>query len=192
MKYRIFLKFIFIAIIFGCSSTKNISQISSNIKIPKYCCLDFQTIQDQMKDYELKIPSNWCSYIGFHDVLSHSPKSLLNLKDESRENYLTVTAYVNESYKSKDIETALSAHIIELNGPSEFNPVYTSDIHEIYGKYYTVKRKTIQGGNRFINLQTIFNFKNRDYIIDYYVLEEDYETYITDVRRIIASFIIKE
>ena len=181
-----------LVLVFSTHKTATAQKKTSNIK--NYICMNAIQTQSQMdlKGFELKIPENWCTYIGFHDILSYSPKSLLNLSKNHYKNSLYVAAYDNDSYKSKDIEEALSKHYVLLNTDLEFAPVYNADVHKSYGKYYILKSISIQKGEKFINLDVLFNYKNQDYILYYSVLEKDFETYVNDVIQIIESFKILE
>lgn len=192
MKNWIFLKIIILILIVGCSSNKNLPNKTIDRKLPKYSCLDSLTASNQMKFYELRIPNTWCTYIGSHDMLSHSPKSLINSKDALHKNYLIVSSPDTESYKSEDIEITLSKNVVNFNVSSKFNPTYTSATHDIYGKYYIIKNTIKEQGAKILNLEVLFNHKNRDYIIDYYADEDSFEKNINEVMDIISSFTIKE
>lgn len=168
--------------------------LSQESKIQNYICLNAsqsKLLMDAEK-YELKIPDNWCSYNGFHNILMYSPKSLLNLKDNFYKNNLYVAAYDNSTYKSENIEEAIKKHYVLLNDNSQFAPVLEESIHEIYGKYYIIKRKSIQHGEKIMNLDLLFNYKNQDYIIYYSVLEKDFNANLNDVIQIMESFKILE
>jgi hypothetical protein len=163
-------------------------------KIPSYICLNTSQTESLMnsKGFELKIPDTWCSYKGFHNILTYSPKSLFNLKDNHYKNCLYVAHYDNDTYKSKDIEEALGKHYPLLNSTLEFAPAYNSEVHRTYGKFYILKHKSFWEGETLTNLDVLFNYRNKDYILNYTVLEKDYEKYINDVIQIIESFKILE
>ena len=183
---------IFFILTFGYCVGQNVNNIKS--KIPNYICLNTSQTESLMnsKGFELKIPNTWCSYKGFHNILSYSPKSLLNLKDNHFKNNLYVAHYDNDTHKSKDIEEALRKHYPLMNSDTFLSPTYSSDIHKTYGKYYILKYKSVQDGDKLLRLDVLFNYKNRDYILCYSVLERDYEKYINDVIQIIESFKILE
>ncbi|WP_191858635.1 hypothetical protein [Hanstruepera ponticola] len=163
-------------------------------KIKNYICLSDNQTKSVLnsKGFELKIPKTWCGYKGFHDILMFSPKSLLNFSKNHYKNNLYVAMYDNPSYNSKNIEEAFRNHYPLLNVKTEFTPVYDESVHEIYGKYYIVKRKSIQEGQNLMNLDLLFNYKNRDYIIHYSVLEKDFNANLNEVIQIMESFKIVE
>ena len=167
---------------------------SQETKIQNYICLNNQQAKNQMysEGYELRIPDSWCGYKGFHDILTFSPKSLASLKEGYYINGLYVSSPNNETFRSKNIEEALKTHYVLLNDGSEFAPVFDESVHEIYGKYYIVKRKSIQEGQKLMNLDLLFNYKNQDYIIHYSVLEKDFNTNLNEVIQIMESFKIVE
>lgn len=173
-------------LMFGIFSSKSQNTFTKN-----YICLDSISALSQVKEYELVVSNNWCTYIGFHDILSYSPNYLKNLSDNYYKNWLYVSSYDIESYKSADIEEALYEHVISYNFGNEYDRVYTSDYHEQYGKYYIVKYKSIMEGDKLLNLDIIFNYKNKDYIISYQVLEYQFDLYINEVIEILSSFKIK-
>lgn len=167
---------------------------SQETKIQNYICLSAQQAKNQMysEGFELRIPDSWCAYIGFHDILMISPKSTLNLKDNYVNNNLYVASYDNKTYRSKDIEEALKKHYVLLNDNSKFAPVYDESVHEVYGKYYIIKRSSIQNGEKIMNLDLLFNHNNQDYIIYYSVLEKDFNANLNEVIQIMESFKIVE
>ncbi len=75
-----------LVLVFSTHKTATAQKRTSNIK--NYICMNAIQTQSQMdlKGFELKIPENWCTYIGFHDILSYSPKSLLNLSKNHYKN----------------------------------------------------------------------------------------------------------
>jgi hypothetical protein len=166
------------------------SCFSQETKIQNYICLNESQSKTLMheKGYQLKTPDTWCFYKGFHNILMLSPKALLSLKGNYYKNNLYVSSYDNDTFRSNDIEEALKKHFVLLNGDSQFTPVFDTNSHEIYGKYYIVKRKSIQNGEKLMNLEILYNYKNRDYIIRYSVLERDFNANLNDVIPIMESF----
>ncbi|WP_418512472.1 hypothetical protein [Corallibacter sp.] len=178
-----------ISILFGCNTAKTSTQTKEHLKI--YVCLSPETAKTRMTNYELSIPDTWCSYLGMHYMLTHSPKALLDLRNNEHTNSLYVISYDAPSHQSENIEEALKKQLIS-GVPSLYEPVYTSDIHNVYGKYYIIKSKSVYDGSIIVNLDILFNYNKQDYIINYNVLEKDYETYVNDVLKIVASFRVKE
>ncbi|WP_338732553.1 hypothetical protein [Mangrovimonas cancribranchiae] len=174
----------------SCNSTKEVG--SKPKQFQNYICLDSEIAKIKQLKYEINIPDTWCAYVGFHDIISYSPRPLFDLEANYYKNTVYVSAYDNDTFKSDNIEEALNKHIVDANVSSFFQPVYTSNIHDIYGKYYIVKRNGILQGVALIQLDVLFNYNNQDYIIHYSVLENNYETYINDVIKMIESFRIKQ
>jgi len=170
------------------------SCFSQESKTQNYICLNNQQIKNLMfsDGYEIIIPKNWCGYLELHDILVYSPKSLLNLESNNFKNNLYVASHNNKTYKSKNIEEALKTHYVLLNDDSEYAPVIDSNIHELYGKYYILKYKSMQNGERIMNLDLLFNHNNQDYIIYYSVLEQNFNSNLNDVVQIMESFKIIE
>ena len=163
-------------------------------KIQNYICLSAQQTKNLMfsEGYELKLPDSWCGYKGFHDILIFSPKSIASLKEAHNLNGLYVSLPDNKTFKSKSIEEALKTHFVLLNDGSEFAPIYDESVHEYYGKYYIIKHKSIQEGQKLMNLDLLFNYQNQDYIIHYSVLEKNFNANLNEVIQIMESFKINE
>lgn len=178
-------------ILCSCGGTQETAQERFNKKIKRYTCLTSASAENFMINYRLEVPNNWCLYKGFHDSFSVSPKSLKKLKTNFYKNYISVYSYDNDNYKSKNIEEALPKHTIKGYG-GVYNPVYTPDIHKIYGKYYIIKYKSILDGEDIINVEFLFNHKGQDYMVNYSVLEKDYDTYIESALQIMSTFKIVE
>lgn len=172
----------------NCGSNKK----SSSNKIPKYVCLDSTIVHSQLKKYYLEIPTTWCSYLDIHGLLSYSPNSISNLKDDSFSNQLIIIAFDNKTFKSKNIEESLKNHDIENISNSAYITKYTSDVHAIYGKYYIIKNRIVYKDISRINLKLLYNYNRQDYIINYSVLEKDYDSYMDEVLQIINSFQIRD
>lgn len=182
-KYWIVL-IMFVACLLGCATSKE--------KIKNQECLDAVQTKSLMTNYELTIPDGWCSSLGIHDVLGHSPYKQSFSEAEYYHSKVYVNAYDMENYKSKDIEEAFKAHIVGLDMDIPLKPIYDSENHEVYGKYYLVKNALVVGFKQYFNLKALFNYKNQDYIINYYALEKDFDTYLPEVIQMIATFKIKE
>lgn len=182
----------FFAIILFFKTIFCFSQINNeHLLIKNFICLDSLDSQKLMKDYKLTLPEDWCTYKGFHDIPSHSPKHLDNLSETFRRNQISVYYPQIESFQSKNIEEALEEHVISYNYGTDYDRTFTPDMHKVYGKYYVVTYKSIQNGDNLIILELIFNHKNQDYILSYSVLEKDYEIYINEALDIMSTFKIK-
>ncbi|WP_157492084.1 hypothetical protein [Mangrovimonas sp. ST2L15] len=167
---------------------------SNSKKIANYICLTPTMLDQQMaqKKYELDLPENWCAYLGFHDILSFSPKTVFRLDENYYQNYLTVACYDNATYKSNDVEESLKKHVFGLKGGSIYNPKISSAEHGIYGKYYIIHQNSIQQGEKVVRLKVLFNYLGQDYILSYQVLSSNFDKSLDDINAIIDSFKIKE
>lgn len=152
-------------------------------------CLDAAQAKALMSNYELIVPDSWCSSLGIHDVLGHSPNKPSFSEAEYYDTKVYVQSYSDmENYKSNNIEDALKAHIVGIDMNIPLKPVYQSENHEVYGQYYLVKNALIVGFKQYYNLKALFNYQNQDYIISYYALESNFDTYLPEVIQMIATF----
>lgn len=179
-----FLIIVMAVLVLSCGSTKG--------KTKQYACLDVAQKKALMTNYELTVPNGWCSALGFHNILTHSPNKIEYSGSGFNSGDVYMSAYDSEGFKSKDIEEALKAHTVDLNLETLLKPIYESEHHAVYGKYYLIKSRAIADGKFYYKLEAIFNYKNQDYIINYYALEVDFETYLPEVIQMIATFKIKK
>ncbi|WP_339875041.1 hypothetical protein [Olleya marilimosa] len=179
-----------ILVLLGCGSSDTVTKTSK--RITYYKCLDTIEAKAKMKFYSMTIPDSWCTYVGSHDVLSHAPNNLKDLRENEFKNGIYVMSPNSESFKSKNIEEALERHFLSVKNASFLTPKVRSQVHPIYGKYYIVTSKSITDGFKVIRLSTLFNHNNKDYLIYYSVLEKDVDTYIEDAMSIIETFKIIE
>lgn len=183
-----------IKILFVLFTCYGFSQEVNYKKIKNYVCLSDNQTKSILnsKGFELEIPDTWCAYKGFHDILMVSPKSLQNLRKNHEKNNFYIAAYTNASYKNKNIEEALKKHYPLLNTNTLYAPEYSSGVHNVYGKYYILKYKSVLNGETLLNLDILYNYKNQDYILYYTALERDFNANLNEVVKMMESFKIVE
>lgn len=182
--------FFVVLVMLGCGTSNTVTKTSKPTTY--YKCLDTIEAKAKMKFYSMTIPDSWCTYVGSHDVVSHAPNNLKDLRENEFKNGIYVMSPNSESFKSKNIEEALDNHVANLKKALFVTPKIRSQVHPIYGKYYIVTSSIILNGERVVRLSTLFNHNNKDYLIYYSVLEKDVDTYIEDAMSIIETFKIIE
>lgn len=193
MKLPITLLSLFLLIILSTSFTPTKSKALdvNKVSIQKKC-IDSSLVKNYMKSYEIQVPKGWCSYI-YHDYLLISTPYKTDFETFKSDNVqLYILSSDGEDYKSKNIEEALESQISILEGLSLFKPVYFSEYHKEYGKYYLIKNLGIESGKKYIKLDILFNHKGRNYIIHYKALESEFETYLPYAINTISTFKIKD
>lgn len=155
--------------------------------------IDKANLNKELKTYSLQIPDTWYSFREVHGHIMHSPKVMKKRSDNFYENNFYVTEYPRTFCNSKNIDELLEFYHRKLkrhHSKITFHPKKLH--HKKYGEYYLFKYTTSWSKVKiFTNIDIIFNYKNRNFVLQYTIESKYFEEFRVDLRSIIRSFKIQ-
>jgi hypothetical protein len=190
---KILLIVIVCAIIVSCEAIKNVKPIR-NISPVQQELLTGEDLENAYKTYTLQIPKTWYSFKEVHGHIMHAPKVMKKRSDNFYENNFYVTEYAAKVCNATSIEGLFEFYhnkMRRLYPNVAFVPQTFQ--HKEYGKYYLIKYGTSWSKKMlFTKIDVLFNYKNRNFILNYTSENKYYDEFIKEVEQIINSFKIKE
>lgn len=180
-------------VLVSCEAIKKVKPIR-NISPVQQELLTEEELESAYKTYTLQIPNTWYSFKEVHGHIMHAPKIMKRRSDNFYENNFYVTEYSTKVCKAKNIEDLFVYYhkkMKELYPKVKFNPQTLQ--HKEYGKYYLIKYGTSWPKKMlFTNVDVLFNYKGRNFILSYISENNYYDEFIKDVEQMMRSFKIKE
>ncbi|NVK52239.1 MAG: hypothetical protein HWD85_04835 [Flavobacteriaceae bacterium] len=188
-----FIAFLFLVIIYSCSTLKNVKAIK-NISPDQQELLQGEALQKAYKTYSLQIPETWYSYRDVHGHIMHSPKVMRKRGHNFYENNFYVTEYSTKVCNAKSRKELLAFYTKRMKKfYPRINIVPQKFLHKKYGVYYLMKYTTSWHKKKlFTNVDVLYHYNNRNFILRYNSENKYYDEFIKDVASIINSFTIKE
>lgn len=187
-------RIVIICLVFvSCEAIKRVKPIRDISPIQQEL-LTGEELAHAYKSYSLQIPQTWYSFRDVHGIIMHSPKVMQRRSDNFYENNFYVTEYSTKVCKAKNIKDLFEYYHKKMKGlypKVEFNPQTLQ--HKEYGKYYLIKYGTSWSKKMlFTNVNVLFNYKGRNFILSYISENNYYDEFIKDVEQMMRSFKIKE
>lgn len=176
----------------SCTALKNAVRVG-NVSNQQQVFYDNDSLEKAYKTYTLKIPKNWYSYKEVHGLIMHSPKLMSDRGEDYYVNSFYVLEYSTKYCKATNIESLFEFYhkkYKKISPKINFTP--KKFIHKKYGEYYLIKFANSWVNLLFTEINILFHYKNRNFILSYRSENKYYEEFIKDVEGIISSFTIKE
>lgn len=162
--------------------------VSKNIwESKKFVPLEKSIVPQFMEDYSLEIPSNWYSYLGYHEIF-HSPKKTMikNLNDQK------VTLYVStkEDVEDRNVFFENEIKIKNIFAYPDFEKKIIN--YEKYGEALFLKYGTISESESYTNLDLFYFYKNKIYALHFKSSNDFYLDLVDEALTIMESFKVKE
>ena len=184
---------VLVFVLFSCKAFKNIKSFR-NVSPIQQVMLSDNSLQSELKTYSLKIPSSWYSFREVHGIVMHSPRVMKKRSDNFYENNFHVLEYFEKVCTATNIEELFEYYHAKKKGfypEVDFIPKKLQ--HKNYGTYYLIKYGTSWSKIMlFTNIDILFHYKNRNFILSYVSENKYYDEFIKDVEGIVNSFTIKE
>jgi hypothetical protein len=169
-------------ILLSCKSAKK-----SFWNTKKFIPLETSITPNFMDGYSLEIPSDWYSYIGYHEVF-HSPKSIMESNVEDQK--VTITVFIVENVESKInfFKNEIKTNNIFVNTNFEKKIIKTTK----YGDALILKYGSIWDSISYTNLYLYYYHKNKIYKLHLKGSNEHYKEFLDQAITIMDSFKVKE
>ena len=182
-----------VIVMIGCEAIKNLKPIG-NVSSIQQVMLDSISLRKEFKTYSLNIPETWYSFKEVHGHIMHSPQVMQKRSANFYENNLYVKEYSLKVAKANNVKALFEYyHEKKKSFYPDIDFIPKKLLHENYGSYYLIKYGTSWSKTMlFTNIDVLFHYQNRNFILSYTSENKYYDEFIKEVEGIVNSFTIKE